>query len=485
MLALCFLSLPLQAQPQTSTQRDPDGAKSRAASAMALLESGEQDGAEAGFLEALELDSECPLALHGYGSLLYQQGDFAGAAYHFQMLVEVAPDEVAGWYNLGYALRKSHEYEEAVKAYRKYIAANPDDPDGYFGLAETLRALGWFDEALVEYQNYLEKEERESEVEWVERAQERVADLQFKIEKKREAEELAQQQREAQQRKENEARAAQQRMAPQPPVESEAPVQSTALTADERADELVRQGDTLFRSRDHQGALARYEQALSLTPNESKILLKVGLAQANLGRQEQALNSWRQVLALDPGNKHASAYIARVESAQASTASPSAPASPRSPQSPAGQPENSATEQGLAGRQASNSAQHADSALQVQEAYQQATQLISSRKFGEALDVLNGILRQNPKHLSSLSARASLNFALRDYQAATSDYRQVLTLQPSLAAPLYGLGRAYEALGDETRAAQFYDAYLKSNASDVQPQHRANAESRLRALGGG
>src|SRR6267378_2673170 len=65
---------------------------------------------------------------------------------------------------------------------------------------------------------------------------------------------------------------------------------------------------------------------------------------------------------------------------------------------------------------------------------------------------------------------------------AAADYTAARAADPSLASPLFGLAEAYRALGQSTRAAEFYREYAASTAPDVQPQLRDYAARNAQAL---
>jgi len=83
------------------------------------------------------------------------------------------------------------------------------------------------------------------------------------------------------------------------------------------------------------------------------------------------------------------------------------------------------------------------------------------------------------------TARGSANVGLRRFYEAAADYQDALRLDPTRAAPLYGLAEAYRALGRAVDARTYYDKYAASTAVDVQATLQADARTKSASLAGG
>ncbi|MBN2695542.1 tetratricopeptide repeat protein [bacterium] len=73
-------------------------------------------------------------------------------------------------YRYAMALRKIGKYNEAIEAYERYLKQASDDPDTFYGIAQTYLLLEKTPQAAYYYGVYAEKEKRESEKKWVEKA---------------------------------------------------------------------------------------------------------------------------------------------------------------------------------------------------------------------------------------------------------------------------------------------------------------------------
>jgi tetratricopeptide (TPR) repeat protein len=80
-------------------------------------------------------------------------------------------------YNLAVALRKTGNCKAAVKKYRSYAKKKKDDPDPYFGMALCYEDLGDKEKAIQAYDTYIQRENREGQASWVDKAKQRRAIL--------------------------------------------------------------------------------------------------------------------------------------------------------------------------------------------------------------------------------------------------------------------------------------------------------------------
>ena len=66
-------------------------------------------------------------------------------------------------------------------------------------------------------------------------------------------------------------------------------------------DQAIEEGDRLTASRDAAGALAAYERALGMAPNEPRALYGLAVASLMLGQGERAFDLFRQVVSAASG----------------------------------------------------------------------------------------------------------------------------------------------------------------------------------------
>lgn len=74
----------------------------------------------------------------------------------------------------------------------------------------------------------------------------------------------------------------------------------------EQIKELVLKGQNFLESRNFEGALGYFEQALLLNQNDPELWNFKAVALRSLGRYEEALECFNKSLEIDPRDKHAS-----------------------------------------------------------------------------------------------------------------------------------------------------------------------------------
>ena len=104
---------------------------------------------------------------------------------------------------------------------------------------------------------------------------------------------------------------------------------------------------------------------------------------------------------------------------------------------------------------------------------------MNSQQYGDAITALGTAIQKNPNYTNAYIARGGANFGLHKYSEAVSDYQTALQMNTNLATPIYGLGRAYQRLGDKTNACFQYRKYVASTAVDVQPNLKKQAQDQL------
>lgn len=464
------------------------------------------------YQKAITADPAHVPALQEYGRALYDREDYAEAASQFRKLAELAPDDAVAWYNLGYALRKQKDYEGASEAFQKYIAANPGDPDGYYALAECLRVRGLHEEAASQYELYVEKETRPEEQAWVEKAKSKATDMRTAARAPAaQPTALAAVQPAVVQPAAvapptptvappapavaPPAPAVVNQPAPAPapavvaqPAPTPAPAPTVAVaqpapaaaplrTRDPAGAVLrIRDGDRMFQQKRFREALDAYQDAVRLDDQSTNAILKLGLAHANLGQYQEAIDRWESVLRLDPGNKYAQTYIerARPRLAAAPTSNSPKPVDTASPVAAAVAPTPSAP--------APRTAPSPQDQAVARDEYRKAVALINASRFAESLGPLQNALDRHPTFVNAYVARGGAYLGLRRYEEAAADYRKSLELNSNLATPLYGLGRVYEKLGDKAKAIDFYRRYAASNAPDAQSTLKRRADQAADAL---
>lgn len=338
------------------------------------------------------------------GKILFKQGRVDEAVVRFQNAVQLNPGDAVAWYNLAYASRKLGKFEQAADAYQHYTALSPDDPDGWFGLGESLREAGRKQEAIAAYQSYVAKEKRATEQKWIDQAQAHIKELTAKP--------------------------------------NTTPVEK---------------GDRAFAAKDYRAALFAYQDAIVADPKNVEALVKAGDTYAKMGHDPEALAQWNKALLLDPNNAAARAGIAEANERMKELA-----AKPANSEKP---PEKPKTDDASA-----------------REHYVKGAALVRDRQYEEAVKELDQAIAAKPGFAVALVARGSARVALGRLEDAIADYSAAQKADPSLASPLFGLAEAYRGMGQNEKAADLYRQFAASKAPDADPGLKDYALQNAQAL---
>ncbi len=400
-----------------------------------LKAAGDKTGAMTAFAEAVRLEPQNAFAHNELGTLYFEAAEMDEAIAEFKRAADADPNYALAHYNYAFSARKAGRYAEAVSEYQRYVQLKPDDPDAKFGLAESYRALGRNAEAAAAYDAYAAQETRESEREWVEKARATARDL----------------------RNAPPAVAA----APAPAAPVATPVAApVAAPAQDPFDALIAQGDQAMAQHRTTDAVKAYQAAVVRQTASPLARFKLGLAYAELGYLPQAIDQWQWVVKLDPSNQGARDNIQKAQAKLAAAQQQAAAAAP--PVAPAAAP-SAAPSAGAAPRDA------AEAQRLAKTDYEQAVQLISQRRYQDAVGLLTQAVQLHPQFSVAYVARGSAYIGLGRFQDAVTEYQKGLQLNQNQASPLFGLGEAYRGMGDRTRAAQYYQECASSSAPDAAP----------------
>jgi tetratricopeptide (TPR) repeat protein len=114
--------------------------------------------------------------------------------------------------------------------------------------------------------------------------------------------------------------------------------------------------------------------------------------------------------------------------------------------------------------------------------YRTALGMLKNREWANAIGELTSAIEADPKLAVAWSARGSAQFGLGKYKEAAEDYRHAVSLDGKLGTPVYGLAECYRQLGDRAKAAEAYQKYADSKASDVRDDLRALALKRAHEM---
>ena len=410
----------------------------------AALAASKLDEAAAAYQQAITATPGYAPALNGLGSVLFKQKKAGEAMAQFRAATEADPSFKLAWFNLGYAARKSSDFAVAAQAYEKYTALDANDPDGFYGLAESYKGAGQNDKAIAAYETYLKKETRPTEQKWVDKAKESIATLKA-----------------AQPAPAPVATA----VAPAPTPTAVAPTTSAPATnLGSVAAKKVAEGDKLWADKKYREASFAYQDAVNGNPNDVEALFKLGNSYAVLGYYSQAIDRWNTVQQVSPDptvRKSAADNIARAQQKMQQTGG--------------GSPQEA--------NKAPGTGPVAESTrTQARQYYEGGVQLITQRRYGEALNYLNESLKLEPALTVGYVARGSTLIGLRRFAEAAVDYQYALKLDPARSDALYGLAEAYRGMNRVDDARAYYQRYVASNAPDVRPELQSDARTKLDQL---
>lgn len=415
----------------------------------AALAAGKLDDAATAYQDAIKATPGFAAALNGLGSVLFKQKKSGDAIAQFRAATEADASFKLAWFNLGYAARKSSDFPTAAQAYEKYTALDANDPDGFYGLAESYKGAGQNDKAIGAYETYLKKETRPTEQKWIDKAKESIATL----------------------------KAAQPAPAPvvtntptttPAPTNTATPTNTTPPPASGNIGALaakkVAEGDKLWAEKKYREASFAYQDAVNGNPDDVEALFKLGNAYAVLGYYSQAIDRWTRVQQVSPDasvRKSASDNIAKAQA--------------KMTQSGGGSPQEA--------NKAPGTGPVAESTrTQARQYYEGGVQLITQRRYGEALNYLNESLKLEPALTVGYVARGSTLIGLRRFAEAAVDYQYALKLDPARSDALYGLAEAYRGMNRNDDARAYYQRYVASNAPDVRPELQSDARNKLEQL---
>jgi tetratricopeptide (TPR) repeat protein len=401
------------------------------------LEASKFDEAVAAYQEALKATPNYAAALNSQGSALFKLNKKDEALASFKAATEADPSMKLAWFNLGYAARKTNDFAGAVVAYDKYVALDGNDPDGFYGLAASYQGLQQNEKAISYYEQYIAKEKRADQQKWVDKAKDAITQLKAAP-------------------------------VPAPAAVAAAPVAAATTPTAEPLTTLaarrIADGNKFLLEKNYREASFAFQDAVNAEPNNVEALFKLGNSYAVLGYYSQAIEKWQRVAQVSPDEsvrKSANDNIARAQQKMAQVGG----ASPQ--------------EQG----KAPGTGPVAETTrAQARQFYEQAVNLITQRRYSEALQNLNSCLQLEPALAVGYIARGSTLIGLSRFPEAAVDYQYALRLDPNLSAPLYGLAESYRGMNRVEDARAFYQRYVSSSSPDIRPELQGDARRKLDTL---
>ena len=293
-----------RAEFERAVHLDPRMAQAHLNLALTQGQAGDSDAAAESLGRAIDLLGDTPAAAYPRylrAQIRIEQQQTEQAIEELEGAVALRPDFGEAWLALGSAKRSLVDHQAAAEALEKAVALRPDDPDARYQLGSAYLRLGRSGGAVEHLRaavqlrpdnrsalyNLMRALRADGQVEQAEQVQKRVAEV------------LADRNR-----------------------ADEGSLQAVALN---------NEGVELQKSGDLPAALEKYAAALELNPSHFGFRLNYGLALSGLGRLNEAIPEFREVLRLDPGNTDATKalYIALEKAGQNN---PSSTTSPHNPQ---------------------------------------------------------------------------------------------------------------------------------------------------------
>jgi Tfp pilus assembly protein PilF len=205
------------------------------------------------------------------------QNDADRAIRELEALLETSPDLVIAYKTLGTLYQGQERYDEAIAAYQRYLESNPDDISTQIQLGLAYQNAEQPEEALSIYHQVLENSPdsalTKNQVAWL------YADLGKELDT---ALQLAQE------------------------AEAARPVSGIIDTV----------GWVHYKREEYDLAVAKFQQALNITPLQAEIRYHLALAYTKQGNSAKALEELRYALQIDPNFAQAEAAQKLVEELQ-------------------------------------------------------------------------------------------------------------------------------------------------------------------------
>lgn len=215
--------------------------------------------AEALYREALAEDPENIDALHFWGVIAFQRGDYPQAVQLISKALSHNASNASAYNNLGNALAAQGRRPEAMSAYLDALALQPDYADALCNLGDVLKSSGKVEKAIGCYRRALSITQD-------------LRSAQVKL--KKGLEELSKR--------------------------SEAPAPGAMAAAADPVEAQIRLGITLQGQGRIDEAIASYKRALALAPDSAAAHTNLGSALRQQGKRQEALACFRKALALEP-----------------------------------------------------------------------------------------------------------------------------------------------------------------------------------------
>ena len=166
-------------------------------------------------------------------------------------------------------------------------------------------------------------------------------------------------------------------------------------------EELLRSGNRHYQQGKYEDAIADYDEAIRINPQDAQAYYNRGTAKGELGWHQEAIADFDEAIRVNP--QHAAAY------------------------------------------------------------YNRGTAKGALRRYRESIDDYDQAIHLNPQHAAAYTNRGNAKGALGRHQEAIADYDQAIHLNPQHAAAYTNRGHAKFALGRNDAAIPDYDQAIRLN----------------------
>lgn len=129
------------------------------------------------YSRCIQIQPEDPSAHNNLGNVYFSLQNYDRAIQEYHTAIKIKPYDPDYHYNLANAYSKVGNAPAAIEHYEEAIRIDPNYFDAYYNLANLYEKMGDVQNAIRYYQEYINRENRPSERQWVERARQKVMQL--------------------------------------------------------------------------------------------------------------------------------------------------------------------------------------------------------------------------------------------------------------------------------------------------------------------
>ncbi len=229
---------------------------------LALKNKGDLSGAIDNYAKAIRLDSNSIEAYNNLGNIYGQQGKFNDAIKQYSKVLEINPGSEVANVNMGITLVNLGRVNEAIHYYNKALLIKPDYKEAEYNIGVALLLQGKIDESIQHYKKVLIIDPRYMNVNEI---------LLKLLEHKSKIEAAT------------------------------ADLKKELLNDSRNTGDYIKLGDIYFSSGDRTMAVASYEKAVLIEPENVQALNRLAVVYSGWEENEKALDAMMRILKAQPG----------------------------------------------------------------------------------------------------------------------------------------------------------------------------------------